>query len=121
MLLENASGMNLLYDFYGALLKKKQRDIFRMYYAEDLSLAEIAANMGMSRQGVHATLRKSAAALEECERALGLVARHALAEETATLAEAAIDCLLEERAQDTALAARLRGIRAMLDRSASEG
>ena len=115
MLLENASRMNLLYDFYGGLLKKKQRDIFRMYYAEDLSLAEIAADIRISRQGVHETLKKSAAALEEYERALGLAAKYALAEKTMALAGAAIDRLLAERARDIELAGRLRGIRAMLD------
>jgi predicted DNA-binding protein YlxM (UPF0122 family) len=116
MLLENASKMNLLYDFYGGLLKKKQRDIFRMYYEEDLSLAEIAADLGISRQGVHNALKKSAAALETYEDALGLVAKHALAEKTMALAGAAIDRLSEERARDSELTGRLRDIREMLDR-----
>jgi predicted DNA-binding protein YlxM (UPF0122 family) len=116
MLLENASKMNLLYDFYGGLLKKKQQDIFRMYYAEDLSLAEIAADLRISRQGVHDALKKSAAALESYEGALGLVAKYALAERTVALAGAEIDRLSEERARDPELAGRLRDIRGMLDR-----
>ncbi|MDR2088356.1 MAG: YlxM family DNA-binding protein [Clostridiales Family XIII bacterium] len=116
MLLEDAAEMNLLYDFYGGLLKEKQKDIFRMYYAEDLSLSEIAADISMSRQGVHDALKKSAAALVAYERALGLVAKHALAERTVSLAGAAIDRLAEECARDPALADRLRDIRVMLDR-----
>jgi predicted DNA-binding protein YlxM (UPF0122 family) len=116
MLLEDASRMNLLYDFYGGLLKNKQQDIFRMYYAEDLSLAEIADDLNISRQGVHDALRKSAAALETYESALGLVAKYALAEETVALAGAAIDRLSEERARDLELTSRLRDIRVMLDR-----
>jgi predicted DNA-binding protein YlxM (UPF0122 family) len=116
MLLENASRMNLLYDFYGGLLKKRQRDIFRMYYAEDLSLAEIAADIRISRQGVHDALKKSAVALEAYEDTLGLAAKYALAEKTTALAGAAIDRLLAERARDSELTERLRAIRAMLDR-----
>jgi predicted DNA-binding protein YlxM (UPF0122 family) len=120
MLLENASEMNLLYDFYGGLLKKKHRDIFYMYYAEDLTLAEIAADIGMTRQGVHDALKRSAAALRECERVLGLVAKRALAEESSALAAAAVDSLIEERARDKVLTDRLRELRAMLDRLAPE-
>jgi predicted DNA-binding protein YlxM (UPF0122 family) len=116
MLLEDASRMNLLCDFYGGLLKKRQRDIFRMYYAEDLSLAEIATDLGISRQGVHDALKKSATALETYENALGLVAKYARAEETMALAGAAIDRLSEERARDFELTDRLRDIRGMLDR-----
>jgi predicted DNA-binding protein YlxM (UPF0122 family) len=119
MLPEYAAEMNLLYDFYGGLLKKKQRDIFRMYYAEDLSLAEIAGDIRMSRQGVHNALKKSAAALEEYERTLGLAAKHALAERTVALAGAALDRLAEEREGDSELAGRLRDVRATLDRLTS--
>jgi predicted DNA-binding protein YlxM (UPF0122 family) len=116
MQLEDASKMNLLYDFYGGLLKQKQREIFRMYYAEDLSLAEIAADVGVSRQAVHETLRKSAAALEEYENVLGLAAKYALAEKTLTRVGAAIGRLVQERASDAELVERLCGIRAMTDR-----
>jgi predicted DNA-binding protein YlxM (UPF0122 family) len=116
MLLENASRMNLLCDFYGALLKKKQRDILRMYYAEDLSLAEISADIRISRQGVHDSLKRSAAALEAYERALGLAAKYALAERTVARANAALDRLIAERAQDPELAGRLGAVRDMLDR-----
>ncbi|MDR2771032.1 MAG: DNA-binding protein [Clostridiales Family XIII bacterium] len=115
MLLENASKMNLLYDFYGGLLKKGQRDVFRMYYAEDLSLAEIAADIRISRQGVHDALKRSAAALESYERALGLAEKYARAERTVALAGAALDRLAAERAQDAELANSLRDIRALLD------
>ncbi|MDR2354944.1 MAG: DNA-binding protein [Clostridiales Family XIII bacterium] len=116
MLLENASEMNLLYDFYGGLLNTRQRDIFRMYYAEDLSLAEIAADIRISRQGVHDVLKRSAAALAAYERTLGLVAKYARAERAVALVGASLDRLAEERAQDPELADRLRDIRDMLDR-----
>ena len=44
--------MTMLYDFYGELLTDRQREFFDLYYNEDLSLAEIAENYGISRQGV---------------------------------------------------------------------
>ena len=44
--------MTMLYDFYGELLTDRQKEFFDLYYNEDLSLAEIAENAGISRQGV---------------------------------------------------------------------
>ena len=44
--------MTMLFDFYGELLTERQKEFFDLYYNEDLSLAEIAENAGISRQGV---------------------------------------------------------------------
>ena len=44
--------MTMLFDFYGDILTPRQRELFDLYYNEDLSLAEIAENCGISRQGV---------------------------------------------------------------------
>ena len=41
--------MTMLYDFYGELLTDRQKEFFDLYYNEDLSLAEIAENAGISR------------------------------------------------------------------------
>ena len=43
---------SVLLDFYGPVLTDKQRVILTEYYDEDLSLAEIAENLGITRQGV---------------------------------------------------------------------
>ncbi|WP_425060815.1 hypothetical protein SCACP_15700 [Sporomusa carbonis] len=65
-----------LYDFYNALLTDKQRDCLNMHYLQDLSLAEIAEEFGVSRQAVHDILRRAEQTLEEYEEKLGLVARY---------------------------------------------
>ena len=80
--------MTMLFDFYGELLTDRQKEFFDLYYNEDLSLAEIAENAGISRQGVHDAISRSEALLASFERVTGCVAReqklrHALAAITA--------------------------------------
>ena len=41
-----------LLDFYGEVLTERKKEVLDMYYNEDLSLAEIAEQIGISRQGV---------------------------------------------------------------------
>ena len=67
--------MTMLYDFYGELLTDRQKEFFDLYYNEDLSLAEIAENAGISRQGVHDSLARAEAALLAMEEKTGCVAR----------------------------------------------
>ena len=43
--------MSILLDLYGELLTEKQRDVLELYYNDDLSLAEIAQQYEISRQG----------------------------------------------------------------------
>ena len=66
---------SLLYDFYGELLTERQREVLELYNEENLSLAEIAEEFGISRQGVHDALHKAQKALEDYEHKLGLVER----------------------------------------------
>ncbi len=61
-----------LFDFYGELLGEHQRRICEASLMEDLSLAEIADEMEMSRQGVHNHLVRAGKALEEYESKLHL-------------------------------------------------
>lgn len=63
----------LLYDFYGPLLTERQQRFIELYFGEDLSLGEIAAEFQVSRQAVHDILRRSEAALEAFEAKLGLL------------------------------------------------
>jgi len=65
----------LLIDFYGGLLTPNQRKILKLYYEDDLSLAEIARDLGISRQAVHYTLKRGLARLKKIEEKLNLVER----------------------------------------------
>lgn len=65
----------LLQDLYGGLLTERQRQLLHQYYEEDLSLGEIAAQLGTSRQAVHDRLGRAVHALQQYERCLGLAAR----------------------------------------------
>lgn len=65
----------MLLDFYGELLTEKQRLCFDLHYNEDLSLAEIAEQCGVSRQGVWDTIRRAESAMEDIEAKTGLLRR----------------------------------------------
>ena len=67
--------MTMLYDFYGELLTERQREFFDLYYNEDLSLAEIAENSGISRQGVRDVIVRAEGAMQEVEDKTGLIRR----------------------------------------------
>ncbi len=93
----------LLLDAYGELLSEHRREIFDLYYSEDLSLSEISENTGISRQGVRESIKKTEAELLRLEECLGLVARqNALSREAAAQADALRDLLpgLPPDAQD---------------------
>lgn len=64
---------SMLYDFYGALLSENQLEVMTMYHEDNLSLSEIADELGMTRQAVHYTLKKAETKLEEYDNKLGLV------------------------------------------------
>lgn len=65
----------LLLDFYGAMLTDHSRSVLEGYYAEDLSLAELAARHQVSRQAVHDCLCGGISSLDEYENRLGLIRR----------------------------------------------
>ena len=65
--------INYLLDFYGEVLNERKREVLEMYYNEDLSLAEIATDIGISRQGVRDIIKKSEEELIYLEEKLGLL------------------------------------------------
>ena len=60
---------------YGVLLSKRQEEIVRCFFQEDLSLAEIAEWIGISRQAVHDHLNRACEALDQYEAKLNSLAR----------------------------------------------
>ncbi len=62
---------NLLFDYYGNLLTEKQQLIMQLAFGEDMSLAEIAEQLNISRQGVYDQIKKSGKLLEDYEKKLG--------------------------------------------------
>ena len=67
--------ITILLDVYGQLLTEKQRFAIDMYYNEDLSLAEIAEEIDISRQGVRESIKQGEKHLLEYEEQLGVVKR----------------------------------------------
>lgn len=67
--------MTMLYDFYGELLTERQQEFFDLYYNEDLSLAEIAENYGISRQGVRDVIVRAEGIMTEMEDKTGIIKR----------------------------------------------
>lgn len=66
----------LLFDFYGEMLTDKQRELFDLYYNEDLSLSEIAEHAGITRQGVRDAVVRAEHTLTALEDKLHLVSRY---------------------------------------------
>ena len=67
--------MTLLFDYYGELLTERQRSCVDMRYNQDLSLSEIAEELGVSRQGVYDNLSRAEALLRNMEEKTGCVQR----------------------------------------------
>ncbi len=63
---------NNLYDYYKDLFTDKQKMYFEDYYFNNLSLAEIGENYGVSRNAVHNQLKIIENKLEEYEKILNL-------------------------------------------------
>lgn len=64
--------IGILLDIYGKLLTDKQYDVLDLYYNDDLSLAEIAEQYDISRQGVHDSIKRGEELLLNYESVLGL-------------------------------------------------
>ena len=66
----------LLFDYYGDLLTDRQRMCLDLRYNQDMSLAEIAEELGVSRQGVHDNITRAEAHLQKMEAKTGCVRRY---------------------------------------------
>jgi len=71
----DALEMTLLFDYYGELLTERQRMCIDLRHNQDLSLAEIAEELHVSRQGVFDNLSRAEAMLRNMEEKTGCVRR----------------------------------------------
>lgn len=73
-----AKNMDISYllDFYGDVLTEKQREVMEQYYNDDLSLAEIAENFSITRQGVRDAIKRGEGTILELEEKVGFARRY---------------------------------------------
>ena len=67
--------IGFLLDFYGDVLSERKRTVLDYYYNDDLSLSEVALEIGISRQGVRELIKKAEEELLFYEEKLGLAKR----------------------------------------------
>lgn len=103
--------LTTLMDFYGPLLTEHRREVMRLYCEEDLSLAEIAEQLSITRQGVSDAVQKARRQLMDYEDKLGLAARYR------AVGDAAEGCLraLEEIEENDSNRAGLAAVRSALN------
>lgn len=98
--------MALLFDFYGDMLTDRQKEFFDLYYNEDLSLAEIAENYGITRQGVRDVIVRGEGAMQELEDKTGIIRRFQKMQGQFAEIETALNKIIrlnEDRFQDAML------------------
>ncbi len=108
--------ISMLYDFYGQLLTAKQQELLKLYHEDNYSLSEIAEEYGISRQGVHDTVKKAEKALHEYESKLGLISKFTATEEAVVAIDSEIDLLMLENRQNNQLTERLKQIKSIIDK-----
>lgn len=114
--MERAARLGSLYDFYGTLLTDRQCQWVELHYFEDLSLAEIAEQFGVTRQAVHDNLRRAEEQLEAYEAALQLIRAHQRRIQAIAALRGACEALVGQVS-----AAQSDGILHLLDDLATEG
>ena len=102
----DALQMTLLFDYYGELLTDRQRMCFDLRHNQDLSLAEIAQELNVSRQGVHDNLSRAEALLMNMEEKTGCVRRDLQCRKAAREIVGLASKLAENENQNVSLLAR---------------
>ena len=109
----DALEMTLLFDYYGDLLTERQRMCVDLRHNQDLSLAEIAEELSVSRQGVYDNLSRAEALLRNMEEKTGCVSRDLQYRKTMTAIMNAVSILegnsdpqVQEAVRQIVLAAR---------------
>lgn len=81
MEIEKTNRMNALFEFYSTLLTEKQMNYIELYYADDLSLGEIAEEYDVSRQAVYDNIKRTEKLLETYEKKLHLYSNYVVRQE----------------------------------------
>ena len=95
-IMEKIVEQGLLYDFYGELLTKHQRQVYEGIVYDNLSLGEIAQEEGISRQAVHDIVKRCDKTLQGYEEKLQLVAKFERIKDKVSR----INCLSEQYEND---------------------
>ena len=77
MNLEERVQIAILSKYYGKMLTERQQSILEMYVDNNLSLAEVSEELGISRQAVKDALDNSLATLKNMEEKLQFIVRDA--------------------------------------------
>ncbi len=94
--MEEIVQLSLLFDFYGEMLGDHKKKIFEDYVLNDYSLAEIADEEGISRQGVHDIVKRCTKQLNEYETTLHLVEKFQKMKKTLTEASELLNIDVKE-------------------------
>ncbi len=86
--------MLLLFDYYGELLTQRQQMCIDLRYNQDLSLGEIAAELGISRQGVFDNIARAESRMMKMEEKTGFVRRSLQSRQAAGEIDKALEVLL---------------------------
>ncbi|NCE64307.1 DNA-binding protein [Pseudoflavonifractor sp. 524-17] len=116
--------MAMLFDFYGDMLTDRQREFYDLYYNEDLSLAEIAENYGITRQGVRDVIVRAEGILTELEDKTGIIKRFYRMQDQFAAIQSAVDAIRrineDRRYYDNGIEAGCNDIQHALDRLKQE-
>lgn len=112
--LDTIAQASLLYDFYGALLTDKQREVMELYHEENYSIVEIADELGVTKQAIHENLRKSEKILRSYEEKLGLMKSLLETRELIEAIDKKIDALIK-KAQESGTGDEEEGLKEIRD------
>ncbi len=88
--------VSALLDFYGQMLTDKQREAVEYYYNDDLSLGEIAENIGISRQGVRDSIKRAETVMFDMEKKLRIAEKTRMVQKSLDTIRANIN-IIDER------------------------
>jgi len=92
--------VSLLCDYYGDLLTPKQKEAISLYYNEDLSLAEIAEQLSITRQGARDNICRGEEKLIAFEKVLGVADKTSHLLKTADNMQEVLDALKASHGSD---------------------